>query len=267
MSTRDESNPTSGSYGGPMAEDPGRVAVVTGGASGIGRASCEQLLRDGLRLAVLDIDGDAAATAAGPGGLGLTVDVADADAVQAAVDRVLAEFGRVDVLFNNAGITGTRAATRCHETPVAEWDRVLGTNLRGPFLMTRAVLPVMLAAGGGHVINLVSIAGLVATRGRCAYTASKGGALMFTKSIAADYAADGIRCNAVCPGWVNTPMTRWRLDDPELGPRVTAPIPLGRVAQPVEIAEAVALLASERLAYVTGLALVIDGGMTSTIMI
>ncbi|HVH23303.1 MAG TPA: SDR family NAD(P)-dependent oxidoreductase [Pseudonocardia sp.] len=250
-----------------MAEQVTRVAIVTGGASGIGRASCEQLLRDGLRLAVFDLDGDAATAAAGSEGLGLAVDVADAGAVEAAVNTVAAEFGRIDVLFNNAGITGSWAAARCHETPVDEWDRVLGTNLRGPFLMTRAVLPVMLAAGRGHVINLVSIGGVVAIRGRCAYTASKGGALMFTKSIAADYAADGIRCNAVCPGWVHTPMTQWRLDDPELGPRVVAPIPMGRVAQPVEIAEAVGLLASEKLAYVTGLALVIDGGMTSTIMI
>jgi NAD(P)-dependent dehydrogenase (short-subunit alcohol dehydrogenase family) len=250
-----------------MAANEARVAVVTGGGSGIGRASCRQLLDDGLRLAVLDLDGDAAKAAAGTDGLALAVDVGDAEAVQSAVDRVVGEFGRIDVLFNNAGITGSRAAARCHETSVVEWDRVLSTNLRGPFLMTRAVLPVMLAAGTGHVINLVSIAGMVATRGRCAYTASKGGALMFTKSIAADYAADGIRCNAVCPGWVHTPMTSWRLDDPELGPRVTAPIPLGRVAQPAEIAEAVGLLASEKLAYVTGLALVIDGGMTSTIMI
>jgi NAD(P)-dependent dehydrogenase (short-subunit alcohol dehydrogenase family) len=250
-----------------VATKEARVAVVTGGGSGIGRASCRQLLDDGLRLAVLDLDGDAAKAAAGTDGLALAVDVGDAEAVQSAVDRVVGEFGRIDVLFNNAGITGSRAAARCHETPVAEWDRVVSTNLRGPFLMTRAVLPAMLAAGSGHVINLVSIAGMVAWRGRCAYTASKGGALMFTKSIAADYAADGIRCNAVCPGWVHTPMTSWRLDDPELGPRATAPVPMGRVAQPAEIAEAVGLLASEKLAYVTGLALVIDGGMTSTIMI
>ncbi|MGQ0577232.1 MAG: SDR family NAD(P)-dependent oxidoreductase [Pseudonocardia sp.] len=250
-----------------MAGDHERVALVTGGASGIGRASCARLAADGYRLAVLDLDADEAMTAAGTGGLGLAVDVADAADVDAAVGRVTGELGRIDLLLNNAGITGTRDAARCHETPVHEWDRVLGVNLRGPFLVTRAVLPGMLARGGGHVINLVSIAGMVATRGRCAYTASKGGALMFTKSVAADYAADGIRANAVCPGWVHTPMTAWRLDDPELGPRATAPIPMGRVAQPAEIAEAVAMLASERLAYVTGLALVVDGGMTSTIMI
>jgi NAD(P)-dependent dehydrogenase (short-subunit alcohol dehydrogenase family) len=244
-----------------------RVALVTGGGSGIGRASCARLLQDGFRLAVLDLDGAAAAEAAGPDGLGLAADVADATSVERAVKTAVAEFGRIDVLFNNAGITGSPAATRCHETPIEEWDRVLGVNLRGPFLVTHAVLPVMLDRGGGQVINLVSIAGIVATRGRCAYTASKGGALMFTKSLAADYAADGIRANAICPGWVHTPMTAWRLEDPELGPRAVAGIPMGRVARPEEIAELVSVLAGDRLAYVTGSAFVIDGGMTSTIML
>ena len=243
------------------------VALVTGGASGIGRASCARLLDDGFRLAVLDLEGAAAGQAAGPDGLGLAADVADADAVERAVKTVLAEFGRIDVLFNNAGITGSPAATRCHETPIQEWDRVLGVNLRGPFLVSRAVLPVMLDQGAGHIINLVSIAGMVATRGRCAYTASKGGALMFTKSLAADYAGDGIRANAICPGWVHTPMTAWRLDDPTLGARAVAGVPLGRVARPEEIAEAVSVLASDRLTFMTGSALVIDGGMTSTMML
>ncbi|MGE3287635.1 MAG: SDR family NAD(P)-dependent oxidoreductase [Pseudonocardia sp.] len=245
----------------------GRIALVTGGASGIGRASCARLRKDGYRLAVLDLDGAAAASAAGADGLGLAADVGDEASVTAAVDRVVAELGRVDLLFNNAGITGSPAATRCHETPVEEWDRVLATNLRGPFLLSHAVLPVMLRQSGGHVINLVSTAGMVASLGRCAYSASKGGALMLTRSIAADYAADGIRCNAVCPGWVHTPMTAWRLDDPELGPRATRTIPMGRVAQPEEIAEAVAMLAAESPTYVTGLALVVDGGLTSTIVI
>ncbi|MGD9528601.1 SDR family NAD(P)-dependent oxidoreductase [Pseudonocardia sp.] len=245
----------------------GRIALVTGGASGIGRASCARLRKDGYRLAVLDLDGEAAASVAGADGLGLAADVGDEASVAAAVERVVAELGRIDLLFNNAGITGSPAATRCHETPVEEWDRVLATNLRGPFLLSHAVLPVMLRQGGGHVINLVSIAGMVASLGRCAYSASKGGALMLTKSIAADYAADGIRCNAVCPGWVHTPMTAWRLDDPELGPRATRTIPMGRVARPEEIAEAVAMLAAESLTYVTGLALVVDGGLTSTIVI
>ena len=252
----------------PRRSDVDRpVALVTGGATGIGRASCARLLEDGFRLAVFDLEVAAAGQAAGPNGLGLAADVADPDAVERAVKTVVAEFGRIDVLFNNAGITGSPAATRCHETPIQEWDRVLGVNLRGPFLVSRAVLPLMLDQGAGHIINLVSIAGMVATRGRCAYTASKGGALMFTKSLAADYAGDGIRANAICPGWVYTPMTAWRLDDPTLGARAVAGVPLGRVAQPEEIAEAVSVLASDRLMFMTGSALVIDGGMTSTMML
>jgi NAD(P)-dependent dehydrogenase (short-subunit alcohol dehydrogenase family) len=213
---------------------------------------------------VLDLDADGATRAAGADGIGLGVDVADADDVERAVAQVLDHLGRIDVLVNNAGITGGPTATRCHETPVQTWDQVMGVNLRGPFLVSRAVLPVMLEQRHGHVITIVSIAGMVATRGRCAYTASKGGALMLTKSIAADYAADGIRANAVCPGWVHTPMTAWRLDDSDLGARATAAIPLGRVAQPEDVADVVSVLAGDRLGYVTGSAFVVDGGMTAT---
>jgi len=167
------------------------------------------------------------------------------------------------VLVNNAGITGSRQAARCHETPVEEWDRVQAVNVRGPFLCSRAVLPSMVARGSGHIITIASVAGLIAFPGRCAYTASKGAALMLTRSIAVDYAAAGIRANAVCPGMVYTPMTSWRLDQPELRAEVEGRIPVGRVAAPDEIAEAVALLASGRLGYMTGHPLVIDGGMSA----
>lgn len=251
----------------PATLESPRFAIVTGGGSGIGRASCARLREDGFRLAVLDMAADDAAQAAGPDGISLSCDVADADAVAAAVREIVSETGRVDVVVNNAGITGTQQATTCHETPIEEWDRVLGVNLRGPFLVSRQVLPTMMAQRSGHIINLVSIAGMVATQGRCAYTASKGGALLFTKSLAADYAKYGIRSNAVCPGWVHTPMTAWRLDDPELGPRATGPIPLGRVASADEIADAVSLLAGDRLQYMTGSAFVVDGGITATVQI
>ena len=167
------------------------------------------------------------------------------------------------MLVNNAGITGSRQAARCHETPVEEWDRVHAVNVRGPFLCSRAVLPSMIARGSGHIITIASVAGLVAFPGRCAYTASKGAALMLTRSIAVDYAAAGIRANAVCPGMVYTPMTSWRLDQPELRAEVEERIPAGRVAAPDEIADAVALLASGRLAYMTGHPLVVDGGMSA----
>ena len=237
-----------------------KVAVVTGGASGIGRATTARLAADGLRVAVLDVNAGAVTADAD---LALSADVTDPDDVARAVKEVVETFGHIDVLVNNAGITGSREATVCHETPIDEWDRVVAVNVRGPFLCTRAVLPVMLRQGHGQVITIASVAGLVAFPGRCAYTATKGAALMFAKSVAVDYASAGIRSNAICPGMVETPMTQWRLDVPELRAKVESVIPYGRVAQPEEIADAVALLASDRLAYMTGHALVLDGGMTA----
>jgi NAD(P)-dependent dehydrogenase (short-subunit alcohol dehydrogenase family) len=245
-----------------MSADP-RVAVVTGGGSGIGRATTVALAAEGFRLAVLDIDAGAAAHAAGEAGIGFGVDVAEPADVDRAIGAVLNAFGQIDVLVNNAGITGSAAATVCHETPVEEWDRVFAVNARGAFLCTRAALPSMLRRGSGHVITVASAAAIIAFPGRCAYTASKGAALQFTKSLAVDYAAAGIRANAVCPGFVETPMTQWRLDVPELRAKVEANIPLGRVARPDEIADAIVVLASDRLAYMTGHALLIDGGWTA----
>jgi NAD(P)-dependent dehydrogenase (short-subunit alcohol dehydrogenase family) len=235
-----------------------RVAVVTGGASGIGRATAARLVDDGFRLAVVDLSPD-------PGSpvVAMKADVSDAIDVERAIHEVLTEFGRIDVLVNNAGISGSADATRCHETPIEEWDRVFAVNVRGPFLCTRTVLPVMVRQGGGHVITVASVAGMVAFPGRCAYTASKGAALQFAKSVAVDYATAGIRSNAVCPGMVATPMTQWRLDIPELRAAVESKIPLGRVAAPDEIADAISVLASPRLSYLTGAAFVIDGGWTA----
>jgi NAD(P)-dependent dehydrogenase (short-subunit alcohol dehydrogenase family) len=244
----------------PAAEDGGKVAVVTGGGSGIGLATCARLAKDGFAVAVLDVQPGAAAAAAA---LALRCDVTDESDVTACITTVLRELGGIDVLVNNAGITGSREATRCHETPVGEWDKVHAVNVRGPFLCSRAVLPSMIARGSGHIITIASVAGLVAFPGRCAYTASKGAALMLTRSIAVDYAAAGIRANAVCPGMVYTPMTSWRLDQPELRAEVEDRIPAGRVAAPGEIADAVALLASGRLGYMTGHPLVIDGGWSA----
>jgi len=236
------------------------VAVVTGGGSGIGLATCARLAKEGFAVAALDLDPAAAAAAAA---VTAVCDVTDEASVGAALAAVAGRLGPVDVLVNNAGITGSRQAARCHETPVQEWDRVVAVNVRGPFLCSRAVLPSMAARGSGHIITIASVAGLVAFPGRCAYTASKGAALMLTRSIAVDYAAAGIRANAVCPGMVYTPMTAWRLDQPELRSAVEERIPVGRVATPDEIADAVALLASGRLGYMTGQPLIVDGGMTA----
>jgi NAD(P)-dependent dehydrogenase (short-subunit alcohol dehydrogenase family) len=238
----------------------GPVAVITGGGSGIGLATCARLASDGFAVASLDLQ---PAAAAGSAALAVACDVTNEADVSAAMAAVTGRLGAIDVLVNNAGITGSRQAARCHETPVDEWDRVLAVNVRGPFLCSRAVLPSMVARGSGHIITIASVAGLVAFPGRCAYTASKGAALMLTRSIAVDYAAAGVRANAVCPGMVYTPMTSWRLDQPDLRAEVEGRIPAGRVATPDEIADAVALLASGRLAYMTGHPLVVDGGMSA----
>jgi NAD(P)-dependent dehydrogenase (short-subunit alcohol dehydrogenase family) len=242
------------------AAAPPGVVVVTGGGSGIGLATCARLAADGFTVAALDIQ---AASPGGAAALALRCDVTDEADVTAAMTAVLDRFGRIDVLVNNAGITGSQQATRCHETPVQEWDKVHAVNVRGPFLCSRAVLPSMLARGSGHIITIASVAGLIAFPGRCAYTASKGAALMLTRSIAVDYAAAGIRANAVCPGMVYTPMTSWRLDQPELRAAVEDRIPAGRVAVPEEIADAVAVLASGQLGYMTGHPLIVDGGMSA----
>ena len=245
-----------------VGSDRSPVAVVTGGASGIGRASVRSLDRDGFALAVIDLDASAAQEAAGEG-LGIGADVADPDDVCRAFGAIVDRFGRIDVLVNNAGITGSQEATVCHATPVEEFERVMAVNVRGPFLCSQAALPTMMRQSSGHIITVASAAGLIAFPGRCAYTTSKGAAVMLTKSLAVDYAAFGIRANAVCPGMVETPMTSWRLAVPELRARVENNIPMGRVAQPEEIAEAIALMASERLAYMTGHAMVVDGGWTA----
>jgi NAD(P)-dependent dehydrogenase (short-subunit alcohol dehydrogenase family) len=240
-----------------------RVAVVTGGASGIGLATCRRLVADGFVLAVGDLDVSGAADAAGPDGYAAAVDVADEESVETFVGAAVERLGRIDVLVNNAGITDDRTATVLHSTPVAEWDRVMAVNVRGPFLLSRAVLPIMVAQGSGHVITIASVAGQVAFPGRSAYTTSKGAALQLARSIAVDYAAAGIRSNAVCPGMVHTGMTSWRLDVPELRAEIESRIPLGTVASPDDVADLVSVLASDRLHYLTGAALVIDGGYTA----
>jgi NAD(P)-dependent dehydrogenase (short-subunit alcohol dehydrogenase family) len=235
------------------------VAVVTGGSSGIGAATVEVLVKDGFRVVSLDLTPPTEGLAE----LSLQVDVTDVGEVDSAFATITSELGRLDVMVNNAGITGSQAATTLHETPVEEWDKVFAVNVRGVYLCTRAALPVMMSQGSGHVITTASAAGLVAFPGRSAYTASKGAALMLAKSVAVDYARHGIRSNAVCPGMVRTPMTKWRLDIPKLRAKAEANIPFGRVAEPEEIADAISVLASGRLGYMTGHALVIDGGWTA----
>jgi NAD(P)-dependent dehydrogenase (short-subunit alcohol dehydrogenase family) len=235
-------------------------AFVTGAASGIGRACVQRLLAGGTAVAAVDLDAEGLRDL---DVLALAADVTDAAAVERAVARAEAELGGLDAVVNVAGITGSPAAAECDVTPVDEWRRVIDVNLTGPFLVCRAALPGMLARGGGAIVNVASAAGLVAFPGRCAYTASKGGVVQLTRSLAADYAALGIRANAVCPGMVDTPMTRWRLAQPDLHAAVLTKIPAGRVATAEEVADAVALLAGDRMPYMNGAMLVLDGGWTA----
>jgi NAD(P)-dependent dehydrogenase (short-subunit alcohol dehydrogenase family) len=237
-----------------------RVAVVTGAGSGIGRAITERLIADGMTVVATDVNAEAASRVS-PHAYAL--DVSDADQVADVFTALLDRWTRIDVLVNNAGITGSAAATVAHTTPVEEFDRVMAVNVRGPFLCARAVLPSMVEAGRGHIITIASAAGLVAFPGRAAYTTSKGAALQLARSLAVDYGPAGVRSNAVCPGMVETPMTAWRLDQPDLRADIEAKIPLGRVASSDEVADLVSVLASGRLSYVNGAALVVDGGWTA----
>lgn len=247
-----------------------RVSVVTGAASGNGLAITTRLLGCGDRVAALDISAgqlDRRRTCEwsdhGDHVLPLLTDVTDESSVNDAIARVAKQFGRVDVLVNNAGISGDQTATTLHVIPVAEFDRVVAVNLRGVFLGCRAVLPIMLEQGGGVIVNIASVAGLVAFPGRAAYTATKGAVVQLSRSITADYARAGIRCVALCPGMIETPMTQWRLDQPHLRDKVLACIPQNEIGTADDVASAVAFLVGSEARYFNGSALVMDGGYTA----
>jgi NAD(P)-dependent dehydrogenase (short-subunit alcohol dehydrogenase family) len=245
----------------------GRGVLVTGGASGIGRAVAELFAREGGAIAIVDRDaanGRAAAEAIGQrGGRAVFVeaDVTEAEAVRRAVAATLAWAGRLDVVVTSAGIV--RRATVL-ETSEAEWARVMATNVTSVFLVARAAIPAMRATGGGAIVTIASAWGLVGGRRAAAYCASKGAVVQLTRAMALDHAADRIRVNCVCPGDTDTPMLR--TEAAELGEPIetfleaAARRPLGRVGRPEEIARAALFLASDAASVVTGATLVVDGG-------
>lgn len=247
-----------------------RVVIVTGAASGNGLAIATRQLSLGDYVVAVDMSADVLARCAAEhwhahrsSVLTLVADVAREDDVKAVIDKALLVSGRLDVLVNNAGITGSELATSVHATPLDEFDRVMAVNVRGVFLGCHLVLPHMLAQRGGVIVNIASVASFVAFPGRAAYSVSKGAVMQLTRSIAVDYAKSGIRCNALCPGMIETPMTQWRLDQPDLRARVLERIPQNDIGTTGDVADAVEFLVSDKARYMNGAALVMDGGYTA----
>lgn len=238
----------------------GRVAIVTGGASGIGAAIGARLTGDGAGVVVLDIDGEAAARTAEalPGSYPVTADITDPEGVQQAVSDVVAHFGRLDILVNNAVICWD---TPLEDLPLPEWTRQVEVGLTGAFLMIQSVLPALFEQGGGSIVNISSV-NAVGYYGNEAYSAAKAGLLSLTRSVAVRYASRGVRCNAVAPGTIRTPIWNRRLAaDPHVLDRLSKWYPLGRVGTPEDVAAAVAFLASDDAAWITGVTLPVDGGL------
>ncbi|MCU1380542.1 MAG: short-chain dehydrogenase/reductase [Acidimicrobiales bacterium] len=231
----------------------GRVALVTGGTSGLGQACADRFRSEGATVVTLDISK----------GADHVVDVRDEAAVQAAVDAVVAEHGRLDVVVNSAGVPGGGPV---HLVALDDFERVIGVNLTGTFLVSKHALRHMLGQRSGSIINIASIEGIEGTEGGSSYNASKGGVVLLTKNMAVDYGAAGIRVNAICPGFIDTPMFRGVMDSEGMTTHKETyrkQHKLQRFGRPDEIAGAAYFLASDDSSFVTGHALVVDGGFTA----
>lgn len=247
----------------------GRTALVTGAGSGIGRRTALHLAGAGAQVAVCDRDAAAGRAVAdevtGQGGRAFFVeaDVSDDGDVRRAVEQAVSRGGGLHVLFNNAGIFPDGDGSPV-ETPLDVWHRVIDVNLKGVFLGCKHGIPAMLDSGGGSIINTASFVAVVgAATSQIAYTASKGGVLAMTREIAVEYARQGIRANALCPGPVRTPLLEELLADPAARARRLVHIPMGRLAEADEIAQAVLFLASDASSYVTGTTFLVDGGISA----
>ena len=248
----------------------GKVALVTGGGNGIGREAALAFAREGARVAVADFEAEAAAetvsliNAGGGQAISLSADVTVSAQVQAMLQGAIAAYGRLDCAFNNAGIAGHQvdaAGQLTHEWSEASFDRMIEVNLKGVWLCMKHELSLMLAAGGGAIVNTASIAGLIGLRTSSAYVAAKHGVIGLTKSAAVEYAEEHIRVNAVCPGYIVTRMTA--LHRQQRSEAIIARTPMRRFGEPREIAETVVWLCSDRASYVTGASYEVDGGLTA----
>ena len=244
----------------------GKVALISGGAGGIGSATAELLAKEGASVVIGDLleqEGHSiehSIKRSGGQALFINLDVTDEASWNRAVEAAVSNFGKLDILVNNAGISH-RAGVE--DTTAEAWDRVISVNVKGVFLGTKAAIPAMRIAGGGSIINISSIYGLVGSVTSSAYHASKGAVRIFNKSTAIQYATENIRANSVHPGFVDSPMTRAHHHDPEIHQDRVSKMPLGRMGRPEDIAAGILYLASDESSFVTGAELVIDGGMTA----
>lgn len=247
-----------------MSEFEGRAVIVTGGASGIGAATARAFAQQGASVLIADVDGVAGEQLAhelGQKCRSEVCDVSDPLACEKMVERCMAEFGRLDIAFNNAGIVGAQAGISGHELSVESWRQVIDISLSGVFYSVRAELPIMLAAGGGVIINTSSILGIRSMPGVPAYVAAKHGLIGLTMAIATEYGDRNIRCSAVAPGFVATPgMAKSSAMTPALRLQLEGSIPAGRFAEPDEVARAVLWLSSNDSSYLNGIVLPVDGG-------
>jgi len=236
----------------------GLRVLVTGGASGIGEATARRMAAEGATVAVADLDGEGARRVAGTvGGVGIEVDVADTDAMEGAVAETLRRLGGLDAAVLNAGVGSLKPL---HTYGEAEWDRLVGVNLKGTFNGLRAVLPRLVDAGGGSVVTVASVSGVIPTRGEGPYAAAKAGVIALTRSAALEYGPSGIRVNCVSPGFIRTPLTELVFTEPGwIGP-LEAATPLRRAGTADEVADVVVFLCSHLARYVTGQNLLVDGG-------
>ncbi len=247
-----------------------KVAIVTGAGAGIGRASALRFAREGARVVLVDLDAELIASLAGEiqaakgAAEGVSADVSRGEDVRRVVARALEVFGRIDILFNNAGIV---LAGKVHETSETDWDRTMSVNLKSVYLFCHAIVPAFLRQGGGVILNTASATALRSVTDRAAYSASKGALVALTRSMALDYARDGIRVNCLCPGTIDTPSLRRRVAafaDPEQARRqFEARQPMGRLGTAEEVAQAALYLVSDDSRFVTGAAFPIDGGLTA----
>jgi NAD(P)-dependent dehydrogenase (short-subunit alcohol dehydrogenase family) len=244
----------------------GKVALITGGGSGMGQVASELFAREGAKVVLTDVNdeaGETAAAAIGDDALYVHADVSREADAEAMVRRAVERFGRLDVLYNNAGVMLPDDGS-VHSTDESIWDTTLAVNVKGVAFGCKYGIPAMLEQGGGSIINVASfVAWLGAATSQTAYTASKGAVLAMTREIAVEYARKGIRCNALCPGPIETPLLLALLSDEQKKQRRFVHIPMGRLGHADELAKAAMFLASDDSSYMTGTSLIVDGGITA----